>query len=185
MTPADWIIIAIIVLSALIAAAQGFLREVIALAGLIAGLELALWNYRVLSVPLGRHIEPQRLADIISFVFIALLVMILAGVIGRLVSSFAQKVGLGGLDRLLGGCFGILRGCILVVLGIIALAAFMPQSTWLNGSKLAPYFLSAANTSSLSAPPDLRNRIQTGLASLRHDSPAWIQLGLRKRTSTN
>ena len=57
----------------------------------------------------------------------------------------ARTAGLGGLDSLLGAIFGVIRGCFLVVVAIIAIAAFMPQKTWLNGSKLAPYFLSAAN----------------------------------------
>lgn len=184
MTPFDWIIIAIIVLSAIVAASQGFLLEVISLAGLILGLWLALWNYRVLAVPFTRVIHAEHIADALAFLLIALGVMIIVGLIGRVISRLAHTAGLGGLDGLLGAIFGIIRGCVLVVVAIIAIAAFMPQKTWMTGSKLAPYFLSAANQCSAGAPAELRLKIQEGVAAIEHVRPTWIQLDLHPHPAT-
>ncbi len=184
MTVFDWIIIAIIVLSAIVAAAQGFLLEVISLAGLVLGLWLALWNYRVLAVPFARVIHSEHIADALAFLLIAFGVMIIVGLIGRVISRLAHTAGLGGLDGLLGAIFGIIRGCVLVVIAIIAIAAFMPQKTWMSGSKLAPYFLSVANQCSAGAPAELRLKIQQGVVAIEHVRPTWIQLNLHPHPAT-
>lgn len=184
MTPFDWIIVAIVVLSAIVAASQGFLREVISLVGLILGLSLALWNYRLLAAPLSHVIPSKHIADALAFLLIAFGVMIIAGLLGRLMSTLARTAGLGSLDSLLGAIFGLFRGCVLVVIAMIAIAAFMPQTTWLRGSKLAPYFLSAANESSLGAPLALRLKIQQGVAAIKQARPTWIQLSLHPHPAT-
>jgi membrane protein required for colicin V production len=184
MTLFDWIAILIVVLSAIIAASQGFLLEVISLAGLILGLLLAFWNYRILAVPLARHIHSEHVADAVGFLLIALGIMILAGVIARVSSRVARKIGLGGLDSLLGAIFGIVRGWVLVVIAIIAIAAFMPGQRWLRGSKLAPYFLSAATQFSAGAPAELRLKIQHGIAAIENAEPSWIELHLRPHPTT-
>ena len=184
MTPFDWIIVAIIVLSAIVAAFQGFLREVISLVGLIVGLTLALWNYRLLASPLSRIIHSDHIADALAFLLIAFGIMIVFGLLGRLIARLAQTAGLGGLDRLLGAIFGALRGCVLVVIAIIALAAFMPQTTWVRGSRLAPYFLSLADQCSAGAPAELRSKIKSGVAAIEHIHPRWIQLNLHPHPVT-
>lgn len=184
MTIFDWVILAIVVLSAIVAASQGFLLEVFALAGLVLGLWLALWNYRVLAVPFSHVIHSERIADALAFLLIAFGVMIILGLIGRLFSKLAYTAGLGGLDGLLGAIFGVIRGCVLVVVMIIAMAAFFPQKTWMAGSKLAPYFLSAANQVSAGAPAELRLKIQEGVAALEHVRPIRLQLDLHPHPAT-
>lgn len=184
MVPLDWIIVAIVAVSAIVAASQGFLREIISLVGLVAGLALALWNYRVLAAPLWALVHSERVADALAFLLIAFGVMIAFGLLGRLIAALARKVGLGGLDRLLGAVFGVVRGCVLVVIAMVALAAFLPQTTWLRGSRLAPYFLSLADQSSAAAPAELRQKIQNGVATIRHIRPAWIQLDLHPHPVT-
>lgn len=184
MTPFDWIVVAIIVLSAIVAASEGFLREVISLAGLIAGVTLAFWNYRLLAVPISHAIRSEHIADALGFLLIAFGVMIVFGLLGRLMSRAAQTVGLGGLDRLLGAVFGIVRGFVLVVVATIALAAFMPQTTLLRGSRLAPYFLSLADQFSAGAPAELRLKIQQGVAAIKLARPTWIQLDLHPHPVT-
>lgn len=182
MTIFDWFIIAVIVISMFIAATQGFLLEVISLAGLIFGLLLAFWNYRVLAVPFSRLIHSPQVSDALAFLLIALGVMIIVGLLGRLISRVARTAGLGGLDSLLGAIFGIVRGCVLVVIVIIAIAAFYPNSTWMNGSRLASYFLSAVNQVSAGAPAELRIQIREGVAALEHISPIHLQLDLHPDT---
>lgn len=184
MTPFDWIVVAVVVLSAILAFSQGFLREILSLAGLFAGWSLALWNYRRLAVPLSRSIRSQSIADALAFVLIAVGVMLVFGLAGRLAASLAKRVGLGGLDRLLGAIFGIVRGCALAVLAVLVLAAFLPQTSWLRGSRFAPYLLSVADESSAAAPAGLRVKIERGVATLEHIPPAWLQLDLHSHPGT-
>jgi membrane protein required for colicin V production len=180
----DWFIIAIIVISMFVAAAQGFLLEVVSLAGLIFGLLLAFWNYRVLAVPFSHVIHSEQVSGALAFLLIALGVMIIVGLLGRLISRMAHLAGLGGLDRLLGAIFGIVRGGVLVVIAIIAIVAFYPHSTWMKGSKLAPWFLSAANHISAGAPAELRLKIQEGVAAIEHVHLIHLQLDLHPDPAT-
>ena len=184
MTLFDWFIVAIILLSTIMAAAQGLLLEVISLIALVLGLWLAFWNYGLLAAPLARLIHSRPVADTLGFLLIALGVMLIIGLIGRAISRVVHTVGLGGLDSLLGAIFGIIRGGFLVVVVIMAIAAFMPQDTWLNGSKLAPYFLSVANEFSAGAPAELQSRIKEGVAAIEKDRPVWIQLHLHPPHAT-
>jgi membrane protein required for colicin V production len=183
MTLFDWFIIIVIVLSTIMAAAQGLVLEVVSLAALVLGLWLAFWNYGVLAAPLSRVIHSVGVADVLAFLLIALGIMLIIGLIGRAISKVAHTAGLGGLDSLLGAVFGVIRGCFLVVVAIIAIAAFMPQKTWLNGSKLAPYFLSAANQCAAGAPAELRQKIQEGVAIIEH-GPGWLQFHLHPPPAT-
>ena len=184
MTIFDLFILAILAVSAVVAASQGFLREVFGLAGLVIGLWIALWNYRVVAASLSHAIRSQAVCDVLGFLLIALGIMVLFGLLGRLFSSFARGVGLGGLDRLLGAIFGIVRGGVLVVVMIVAIAAFFPQNTCMKGSKLAPYFLTAANQVSAGAPAELRLKIQEGVAALEQVRPIRLQFGLHPHPET-
>lgn len=183
MTLFDWFIVVVILLSTIMAAAQGLLLEIVSLAALVLGLWLAFWNYGVLAAPLSRVIHSVGVADVLAFLLIALGVMLVIGLIGRAISKVAHKAGLGGLDSLLGAIFGVIRGAFLVVVAIIAIAAFMPQKTWLNGSKLAPYFLSAANNVSAGAPAELQHKIQEGVAIIQQ-GPGWLQNHLHPPPAT-
>jgi membrane protein required for colicin V production len=183
MTLFDWFIVAVIVLSTIMAAAQGLVLELVSLAALILGLWLAFWNYHLLATPLSHVIHSQGIADVVAFLLIALGVMLVIGLIGRAISKVIRTVGLGGLDSLLGAIFGVIRGGILILVAIIAIAAFVPQRNWLQGSKLAPYFLSAANDVSVGAPAELQQKIQKGVAIMRQ-GPGWIQFHLHPAPAT-
>jgi membrane protein required for colicin V production len=183
MTLFDWFVVIIILLSTIMAAAQGLVLELVSLAALVLGLWLAFWNYHVLATPLSHVIHSEGIADVVAFLLIALGVMLVIGLIGRAISKVARTAGLGGLDSLLGAIFGVIRGCFLVVVAIIAIAAFVPQKNWLQGSKLTPYFLSAANDLSAGAPAELQHKIQEGVAIIKQ-GPNWIQFHLHPPPAT-
>jgi membrane protein required for colicin V production len=171
----DWIIVAILVLSVLGAARKGFVVEAFSLAGLIFGLLLASWNYQRLVPWESRWIHTRQLAEAIAFLGIALCVMIVAGLAGKGFRWAVRSVGLGWADRFVGAIFGFLRGCILVTLGVMALAAFLPRTVWLEQSHLASYFLTMARTSSVVTPSDFGERIRQGIKTIRESQPEWLQ----------
>src|SRR6266700_4251473 len=107
MTIADWVIIAIIAFSVILAAAQGFFFEAISLAGLVVGYLLAVWEFHVVADWFAPYVKSQGVADIIGFIIILIGVMILAGIIGRLVRWMLREAGLRWFDRVLGGAFGL------------------------------------------------------------------------------
>lgn len=175
MTLFDWILVAIITYSTILAFARGFLREAFALGGLIAGVLLAAWNYGRVATWLGRLIATPATAQIVAFVLILVAVAILATLLGKALHSTAQAIGLGFFDRLLGAAFGFVRGCLIGVVVLLAAAAFLPQSDWAANSQLSFYFLEGAHAVSFVVPHDLRQQILNGAAQLKHKAPDWIK----------
>jgi len=169
----DWIIAAILALSVLSAARKGFFVEAFSLAGIVLGLLLASWNYQRLLPWATQWIHVPPIADAVCFLAIALCVMVAAGLAGRVVRWSVRSVGLGFADRLLGAVFGLVKGCLLVTLGVMALAAFLPRTTWLDRSRLAPYFLSMAHTTIAVTPSELGERIRSGVKMIRDSQPTW------------
>jgi len=166
MSAGDWVIVAALILSTVLAVSQGFFLEVFGLAGVVVGFLLASWDYRLVSSHLS-FVNPPWAADIAGFFVIFMLVVVLAGVIGRIASWGMKQAGLRWIDRVLGGAFGLLRGALVVTVVLMATAAFAPQSQWLEKSELAPYFLVVGRAASWLTPSEVRNRVHDGVELLR------------------
>ena len=70
MNALDWIILVIMLLSALLAAAQGFFFEVICLGGAVIGFLLAAWGYGKLSPWFLHYVKLPAFADLAGFLTI-------------------------------------------------------------------------------------------------------------------
>ncbi len=124
----DWFIAAVLVLSVIGAARNGFFIEAFSLAGVVLGLLIASWNFQKLMPWILHAIHTPAVAEAIAFLAIALAIMVMAGLIGRALHWSARSIGLGWLDRLVGALFGFLKGCVVVTLGVMAIAAFLPRN---------------------------------------------------------
>jgi membrane protein required for colicin V production len=111
---------------------RGFTREVMSLAGWV----LAFVAANSVAGPLGDML-PATMASpevrvLISFVVVFVLVLIAAAIVGMALSKFLKAAGLSGVDRTLGGLFGLARGVIiLLAFTIVAgLTALPRQPVW-------------------------------------------------------
>ncbi len=75
-------------------------------------------------------------------------------------------MGLRWFDRLLGGAFGFLRGAIVVMVLVMAMASFLPSSRALAKSSLAQYFLVAGRAAVYAGPGELKQKFRDGLKAL-------------------
>jgi len=167
MNALDWIILALLLFSVLSAASQGFFFELFSLAGTIVGYLLAAWGYRNLAPWFMPYAKNELVADGAAFIVIFLVVVILAGVIGRIARWAMKEVGLRWFDRLLGGAFGLLRGALLVSVFVMALAAFGAGSKMLAESRFGGYFLVVGRAASWVAPYELRDAFRRGVTAIR------------------
>lgn len=172
MNVADWIILLALVLSVVQAASSGFFQEAFGIAGLVFGYLIAAWQYRRLAGHFEAYISSKWLGEIVAFLAIFFGVMILAGILGKVVRWIVKEAGLSALDRFFGGVLGLLRGCLVVAIVLIAMAAFTPNSRWLMGSALAPYFLVVGRAVIWVAPTELRLDFYKGLDYLRKQQNA-------------
>ena len=174
MTAADWLIVAVIVISALVAAAQGFMYEVFSLAGVVVGYLLAAWGYRQVAPWFAPYVKTPWVADLCGFLTIFFVVVLVAGSIGRIARFGMKEAGLRWFDRALGGMFGLVRGVLLVMISVLALASFSPGSTLLARSRAAPYLLVLARAAVWLAPSQVRQQFRAGMsaiANIREGTP--------------
>ncbi|HEY6351118.1 MAG TPA: CvpA family protein [Candidatus Angelobacter sp.] len=168
MNGLDWAILGIMLVSIWLAAVHGFFFEIFSLAGTILGFLLASWGYgRVASWYLP-HVRSAAVADLAGFLTVFFAVVLLAGIIARIVRKAIRAVGLRWIDRFLGGAFGLVRGVVIVTVGVMAITAFAPDSPQLAGSQLAGYFQVAGSGASWLTPSALRQKFRDGVIRLRH-----------------
>ena len=105
---------------------------------------------------------------------IALLVMVVAAILGSLLAKLFEKVGLGCLDRLAGAVFGFVEGIVLVTIGILVTVAFFPQTVWLTEARLPRYFFGALHVSVQVTPSRLGDRVRKELQTLESESQHLI-----------
>lgn len=175
MNVADWIILLALVISVVQAASSGFFQEAFGIAGLVFGYVLAAWQYRQLAGHFAVYISSKWLGEIVAFLAIFFGVMILEGILGKIVRWIVKEAGLSVVDRFFGGVLGLLRGCLLIAIVLLSMAAFTPTSRWLQGSALAPYFLVVGRAAIWVAPAELRTDFYKGLDYLRKaQNPAHV-----------
>jgi membrane protein required for colicin V production len=179
MSVVDWIIVAILAGSVIAGIAQGFLRSVFSLGGLILGLVVAAWNYDRIARFVQPIVRNEHVANAVGFILIALLVAAVAALVGAFLSKAFQKLGLGCLDSLAGAIFGFVQGALLVTVFILVTVAFFPETEWLTQARLPKYFFSACHLSTHVSPSGLANLVREDLNRLERESPAWMHPGPR------
>ena len=171
MTPLDWVIIAIFVVSFITAAMNGFFVELFSIAGLIAGIIIAGVYYTQLASKLLPYIHSLPAADATAFLLITIGVLVAAGIAGRVVRWLLRTVGLGWADRLLGLVIGFVKGYVLAAALAMAVTAFFSDRVWVSQSQLLPYFVGAAHQGSSMIPGGLGEKIRQGVSIFRKESP--------------
>jgi len=174
MTLVDWAVVIILLCAVLGGLAQGFFRSVCSLGGLILGLVIAAWNYGHLANLLIPLVRIQAIANTIGFLLIAILVSALIGLLGNLLAKAFRLLGLGWLDSLAGGIFGLFQGVVLVVIGMLVVVAFFPQAHWIAEARLPRMFFGACHVSANVTPSELGERVRAGLRTWEAETPRWM-----------
>jgi membrane protein required for colicin V production len=174
MTWVDWAIAIVLAASAIGGLSQGFFRSLCSLCGLLFGLALAAWNYARVAALILPMVRIEAVADAIGFLFIALVAMAVANIIGTIAAKTLRQIGLGCLDRLAGGVFGFLQGALLVTISILVVLAFFPKAHWLADSRLPKLFFGICHLSTRVSPAELSNRVREGLLMMEEHAPEWL-----------
>jgi membrane protein required for colicin V production len=132
MSPLDIAIVALLVLSVAWGIWRGFIREVLSLAGWV----LAFLAANAVAAPLGDAL-PDSLASaevrvLIAFVVVFFFTLSATTLAAMLISKLLKSAGLGGVDRTLGGVFGLARGVVILLAITIAagLTSLPRDSLW-------------------------------------------------------
>lgn len=146
MNATDYLVIAAFIVSAVIGAMRGFLREAVAFASWLIALFVA-WHFSDLVEPhLGGLLAGSYVKPWAARVIIVLLILLIGAGVGALLSHFVRLSIFSGMDRLLGFVFGVLRGAVLLgVFVILAQLLRLDGDRWWRQSLLIPYGESMAN----------------------------------------
>tara|TARA_Y100000385_G_scaffold128162_1_gene133370 strand:+ start:547 stop:1062 length:516 start_codon:yes stop_codon:yes gene_type:complete len=143
----DWILLAILLMSTILSAFRGFVREALALGSWILAVIVARWFAPILSMHLSPYIEMASARTLMASGILIIGTLIVCGLLTRVLSELIRVSGLSTTDRLLGMVFGFLRGALLVLLGVTALHYFTPvaQDPWWQASRFVPLVLDLLN----------------------------------------
>lgn len=145
MTAIDWVLLAIVAMSALFGALRGLVGVIASLAAWLLGGWAAFRYGGDVALMLAGGAAPTTGQLFAGYALSFIGVMVLVGVVGWSVKKLLHTVGLSGLDRALGLVFGVLRG-VFVVCVLVLLMGFtgLPREPEWRHSRLVPLALPGA-----------------------------------------
>ena len=143
MTWADWAIIAVLGVSALISVVRGFVKEVVSLLIWLTAAIVASIFHDQLATVMADLIDTSSLRMLAAWIILFIAVLLVGSILNYLLGKLVQATGLSGTDRLLGLLFGIARGLIILMVILTILPKMLPvmEDPWWLESTLIPYFM--------------------------------------------
>jgi membrane protein required for colicin V production len=162
----DWILLAVLLFSVVFSWFKGFVREILGLLTVLAGVLLAAWLYRAVAASFKDVVRTENIALFLGFSLIFVVTLLAGFLITWLVARFVKFAKLQWADRLLGAAFGFIRGWTIGAAILLALTAFDVQTERLKNSELAPYFLPGSRVIALMTPYEIKARFLVGYRAL-------------------
>jgi membrane protein required for colicin V production len=146
MATLDYIILAVVLISAIAGLVRGFLREVISLLAWVLAVWLA-WKLGPLLVPyLGGALKRAPFGLWAGRGIVFTVVLVVGAIVGAIINHFVRLSIFSGTDRLLGFILGLARGVVILsVLMILAQTVKLDGETWWKRSILRPQIQPVAN----------------------------------------
>jgi membrane protein required for colicin V production len=134
----DWVLLAVLLFSALLGLWRGLVYEVLSVAGWVAAFVLAQAYAVDVAQMLPMEGASPALRTAIGFVLVFVAVAFAGGLVAWLVRKLISSVGLRPVDRVLGGAFGVVRG-VVILLGVAVVVSMtqMRHSEWWQSSMSA------------------------------------------------
>jgi membrane protein required for colicin V production len=161
ITILDFIVLGVMLVSALLAMVRGFTREVLSIAAWAAAAAATVYFFPDVRGWAERtiHVEPKIIADVAAGAGIFLVTLIVVSLITSRISDFILDSRIGPLDRTLGFVYGAARGLLLVVIAFLFFTWLVPpqgEPNWVQQARSRPVLqdAGAALVALLPADPD-------------------------------
>jgi len=165
MNTLDIIVVAVLVLSAGFAYMRGFVRELLAIVAWVGAAFAAFYGYAHVAPFAERFLPKGPIANVSAGAAVFIVALIVLSIITGSVAKQVAQSGLSSVDRLFGLLFGLARGAVLVALGYIALAWYLPPDKprphWVAQARTLPLLQSGASMLESLVPAKWREQVRT------------------------
>jgi len=156
----DYVILGTILISVLVGALRGFMKEVFSLVVWAAAFVIAYLYAGNVAVLMEDHVSLPSARTAMGFTGLFVSVLLIGGLLNYLLGRLVESTGLSGTDRLLGGVFGAARGLVLVIT-VLLVAGFtpIPSDPWWKDSQVIQRLLPIADWASEFLPESVREHL--------------------------
>ena len=143
----DYLVLFVLIASVVISTLRGLVKEILSLLGWIVAFVVAN-AYGAQLAPLLPEVIPGATARlIVAFIALFLGVRILMGLLSLAIGALVEATGLSLADRGLGGLFGLARGIVIVLAGVILCGMTdIPRQPFWQDALLSPIAETGART---------------------------------------
>ena len=138
ITLLDIILLAVMLISGLLAMIRGFMREILSIGAWAVAAIVTLYSYgRVLPMA-KQYFSSDMVAAGVSAGGVFLITLLIVSIITARISDMVLDSRVGALDRTLGFLFGLGRGLVIVVVAFLFFAWLVPdrsQPDWVRSAK--------------------------------------------------
>lgn len=155
----DMLLLILLAVSVITSFMKGFSREVIGLVAVVAAIVLGSWFYGVGGALFRPYVSSAAVANFCGFVVIFLGILLVGRLVAAVTGRFVKAARLSFFDRMLGACFGVVRGillCIALVMIVMAFPAGDAAPRSIVESRAAPYVIDASRVLAATAPYELK-----------------------------
>ena len=138
ITLLDIIVLAVMLLSGLLAMIRGFMREILSIAAWGAAALTTLYAYQKLLPTAKTYFNNETVAAVAVVAGVFILTLIVVSIITVRISDMILDSRIGALDRTLGFLFGLARGLLIMVVAFLFFAWLVPdkqQPDWVRNAK--------------------------------------------------
>lgn len=121
-------VLLVLLISAILAYARGFVHEVLSVGGWIGAIFATFYGFPYAKPIARKYISLDLAADLTAGVVIFIVTLVFLSLVSRAISRQVQSSALNVLDRSLGFLFGLARGAVLLIVAYIGLELLIPEA---------------------------------------------------------
>ena len=142
INPVDIGVVVVLLLSALLAFARGFIREVLSVAGWIGAALVAVYLFPTALPYTQRYISQEMAAKVATGAGLFIISLTVFSLLGHFIARAFEGPAINPVNRGLGFLFGLARGALLVCLAYLMLIWLLPQAdqrpAWIREARTLP-----------------------------------------------
>lgn len=156
MTSFDYLVLAILGVSAFLGLLRGLIKEVLSLIAYVVAFLAAIWWGPIVSVWLNAWVDNALLRTAVAYGVVFIVVLLLVGLVNVTLGTLVKRTGLTPADHGLGALFGLMRGALIVVV-LVALAGYteLPREPWWQQARLSGTVVQGVQKIKQLLPPSL------------------------------